>query len=136
MTDKFDPVSDERLRELSQGATIYGHERNAIAAELLAARLLAARAELERAKRALLAGGYTDLGGQTWKPPLGPIAAPLLDELDAARADLREAISLLWMARGKFQSYEECDQGYCANGFDHEPRARIDELLEKHKETP
>ena len=31
-------ITDERLRELSQGATIYGHERNAIAAELLAAR--------------------------------------------------------------------------------------------------
>ena len=33
-----DHITDERLREMANGATIYGHERNAIAAELLAAR--------------------------------------------------------------------------------------------------
>ena len=52
----------------------------------------AARAELARAKRALLSGGYTDLGGQDWKPPIGPTAAPLLDELDAARAAQADAL--------------------------------------------
>lgn len=67
----------------------------------------------------------------------------MLDELDAARAevgrlraDLREAVELLRLARGRFQSYEECDQDYCADGSDHEPRARMDALLAKHKETP
>ncbi len=98
------------------------------------------RAELERAKRSLLAGGYTDLGGQDWQPPIGPSAEPMLDKLDllraerstllrkldAARAGLREAVELLrayrtaWFTREEWVPIEE----------------RADALLEKHKETP
>ena len=40
------------------------------------------RAEVERAKRALLAHGFTDCGGAEWKPPLGPRSGTLLAEVE------------------------------------------------------
>lgn len=61
----------------------------------------AARAEVERAKRALLAGGYTDHGGQDWKPPIGPSAARLLAELDDVRTQLHADDQRAWEALGK-----------------------------------
>lgn len=48
----------------------------------------ALKAELEKATRALESAGYTlKEGAQEWKPPLGPSASPMLDELDRLRAE-------------------------------------------------
>lgn len=120
-----DPIIDSRaMFALSRLLT----ERNAA---FLA--LEAVRAEAERAKRALLAGGYTDLGGQDWKPPLGPIAAPLLDELDAARADMREAMELL-RAHGEPPDWMQRKPGHHSWQWHHWHR-RYGGLLARHKET-
>ena len=62
------------------------------------------REELDKATRALTSAGYTLLeGAQEWKPPIGPSSAPLLDLIDALRAELElkqsnlpEAIYLLY----------------------------------------
>ena len=51
--------------------------------------------ELIRLHASLVAGGFTDKGGELWKPPLGPSAMPLLERLDKQRAlieELREAL--------------------------------------------
>lgn len=69
-------------------------------------------------------------------------------ERDEARADLREAMALLRKGyllvcahKAAFQSYAECNDTFCASGFDHEPREEMDKfvddsdaLLAKHKE--
>lgn len=44
---------------------------------------------LHRAERALLRAGWTHSeGAEEWKPPLGPSASPLLDEIASLRAQL------------------------------------------------
>lgn len=48
-------------------------------------------AEIERLRKSLLAAGFTDCGGELWKPQLGQSASPLLDELTTLRAQLQEA---------------------------------------------
>lgn len=79
-----DRITEERLRELSQGATIYGHERNAIAAELLAARARIAKLEQEPPM------ALVDFGvGVNWKG-LHEDMQRLRTERDALRAQLRE----------------------------------------------
>lgn len=55
----------------------------------LASRLTAER---DAAERALKSAGYTKIDGAAeWKPPLGPSASPLLDELDRLRKALEES---------------------------------------------
>lgn len=53
----------------------------------LASEVRQLRAEVERAKRALLAHGFTDCGGAEWKPPLGPHPGTLLAEVERLRAE-------------------------------------------------
>ncbi len=46
-------------------------------------------AELGKAARTLALAGYTRLeGAQEWKPPTGPSSTPLLDLIDALRAEI------------------------------------------------
>lgn len=40
---------------------------------------------LDCAEQTLLAAGYTRCDNGNWKPPIGPSASPLLDQLDAER---------------------------------------------------
>ena len=47
--------------------------------------------KLERAERALKRTGWTYTeGAEEWKPPLGPSASPLLDEIDVLRAQVEQ----------------------------------------------
>ena len=126
-----DPT-DERLREISQGATIYGHERNAIAAELLAARnkiradeehlptigrltqdlheteqeLLAARARIAKLEQeppmALVDFGV----GVNWKG-LHEDMQRLRAERDALRTQLHADDQRAWEALGKPEGTHE-----------------------------
>lgn len=57
----------------------------------MALRLVEQGDQLDRAVRALTRAGFTDLGGQEWKPPLGPSASPLLDRVDVLTVLLSEA---------------------------------------------
>lgn len=50
--------------------------------------------ERDKAVRTLEIAGYTDSGGELWKPPLGPSASPLLQQLAA----LAEQNAKLWRA--------------------------------------
>lgn len=102
----MDDITDERLREIVEGTYCGFDEGSAIAAELLAA-----RAEIERLRE----------DGNT-------TAMDLVDERDAARADLREAMELLrahgmppdWITVGDAADWNR----------------RYGALLAKHKETP
>ena len=49
--------------------------------------------------------------------------------LAAAQAKLAEAVQLLSYCRPRVQSYEECNETYCADGQDHEIRKRIEAFL-------
>jgi hypothetical protein len=53
----------------------------------------------------------------------------LRTELAAAQAKLAEAVQLLSYCRPRVQSYEECNETYCADGQDHEIRKRIEAFL-------
>jgi hypothetical protein len=50
-------------------------------------------------------------------------------DLAAAQAKLAEAVQLLSYCRPRVQSYEECNETYCADGQDHEIRKRIEAFL-------
>lgn len=43
---------------------------------------------VQRAEDTLRQAGYTDHGGQLWKPPLGPSAIPYLDKITALKKEL------------------------------------------------
>lgn len=78
---------------------------------------------------------------------LRPVYAAAEREAAELRADLREALALLRKGyllvcahKAAFQSYAECNDTFCASGFDHEPREDMDKfvddsdaLLAKHK---
>jgi hypothetical protein len=65
----------------------------AIIAEATISRLTAENAAM---RKALERAGYTKLDDAAeWKPPLGPSAGPLLDEMDRLRRDLDRANDLL-----------------------------------------
>ena len=53
----------------------------------------------------------------------------LRTDLAAAQAKLAEAVQLLSYCRPRVQSYEECNETYCADGQDHEIRKRIEAFL-------
>lgn len=44
--------------------------------------------ERDKAVKSLQKAGYTDCGGELWKPPIGPSASPLLEEIDRLRAQI------------------------------------------------
>jgi hypothetical protein len=52
-------------------------------------------AEIRRMYASLVAGGFTDEGGELWKPPIGPSAMPLLERLDKQRALIEELVKVL-----------------------------------------
>lgn len=52
-------------------------------------------ARIAKAENTLIAAGYTDEGGELWKPPIGPAASPLLDRMAELERELSEAQSLL-----------------------------------------
>ena len=89
-------------------------------------------AELRRMHASLVAGGFTDEGGELWKPPLGPSALPLVERLEKQRAmieELREALrraldlSQYWFGREDRRDYSETDYrawlalGYMSNAY-------------------
>jgi len=47
-----------------------------------------ANKELNRATKTLENAGYTDNGGELWKPPLGPSASPMIDKIDSLTNEL------------------------------------------------
>lgn len=69
--------------------------------------------------------------------------ANLLDEIERLREKLRKAVELLNEAAPRFVSYEECmdwqDQGedcIAKDGhWEHELRTKMDEFVERNKET-
>lgn len=96
----MDDITDERLREIIENTYCCLDE-----GPLLAAELLTARAEIERLRE----------DGNT-------TAMDLVDERDAARADLREAVELIRLTCSGYESPEWKEQAA--------------ELLDRHKETP
>lgn len=66
------------------------------------ATVLALLDDLDSAKRALAMAGYTKIeGAEEWKPPIGPSASPLLDELDRTRSTVDIVSSALFDAEKK-----------------------------------
>lgn len=97
---------------------------------------------LERAERALSRAGWTYTeGAEEWKPPLGPSASPLLDEIDHLREDCanleymknahEERIAELQYEAGMYKSLYENAIERCAlvaEGFDaacNSPRMKL-----------
>lgn len=68
----------------NEQANISGADLAILVDELkaLRAQLSASEANLARATNTLTKAGYTDCGGELWKPPLGPSASLLLDRID------------------------------------------------------
>ena len=112
-------ITDERLREMANGATIYGHERNAIAAELLAA-----RAEVERLRSRV--GWLDHLDTPEGRAMQATEAVRV--ENEQLRDDLREAMELL-RAYGQPHYWVGLKEAIGWN-------ASYRKLMEKHKETP
>ena len=52
---------------------------------------LALRAENERMRNTLVSVGYTDEGGELWKPPLGKSVLPVFEDNERLKAELAEA---------------------------------------------
>jgi len=51
---------------------------------------LALRAENERMRNTLVSAGYTDEGGELWKPQLGKSVLPVFEENERLKAELAE----------------------------------------------
>jgi hypothetical protein len=75
-------------------------------------------------------------------PDAADLAAALNEwaELRAYRerteAERSEMLRLLAYCKPRVQSYEECNETYCANGHDHEVHKRIGELLDAAEGDP
>jgi len=105
-----DQLTTERLRELAAGATIYVHERNAIAAELLAKREECAslwasgRALLDSSRKLLAERDAARAEAKKYHDALvarhGGEPVALLSEMDEARADL-QAMTVEAMRAGR-----------------------------------
>lgn len=65
-------------------------------------RLMRAGDVIRRLHASLVAGGFTDEGGELWKPPLGPSALPLLERLDKQQALIEEMREALKRIAGSF----------------------------------
>lgn len=83
--------SDEVLKEAGRArrATLEGQSYEQI------------KAKLDRAERALLRAGFQDLGGEEWKPPLGPaphfitVREESLSDVELTQADLIKHANLI-----------------------------------------
>lgn len=80
------------LRILSDPTQRFTHEQKGMAWDQVIASHRALAARVERSETALRGAGWTYLeGAESWKPPLGPSASPLLQTIDNLTEQLAEA---------------------------------------------
>lgn len=58
--------------------------------------------EIARLTKSLVTAGFTNCGGELWKPPIGPSASPLLDELTTLRAQMEGVEKQLRESQSKY----------------------------------
>ena len=82
-------LTDEQIDEIGSEHAPYVDHKFARAIE--AAACAERDALIAKAERSLIAAGYTDQGGEAWKPPLGPSAEPLLGRIAELERQLEDA---------------------------------------------
>lgn len=89
--------------------------------------------ENERMRTTLEKEGYSDCGGELWKPPIGPSASPLLDLITSLRFELDKAVEMLREIDERGRSKNPCP--FCPRGYfsPHDPDCRLATFLQNQK---
>lgn len=94
----------ERMQELKDDLADAGHELCNANGHLVRNALRALIGERDKAVKSLRHYGYTDCGGELWKPPLGKNPLPQIDRLRAALKELiRAYVRLLESGRDRIR---------------------------------